>query len=790
MTPPLPAALYYAHRMHWQPFPTKPRQKIPQIDKWPERATCDEGTIRRWWTETPDAGIGIATGAGSGLVVLDIDPDKGGEESLQALIERHGALPDTVEALTGGGGRHIFFAHPGRPIRNSAGKLGSGLDIRGDGGYVLVPPSIHPNGEYYRWEASSVPGRVSVAPLPEWLLRKLAEPEPEPLDRINGNAGVVPEGQRNAHLASLAGAMRRRGMTTESIEAALQTENAQRCSPPLDRDEVHAIAISISRYPPEAEAHPPTVIDLASAREEISRQVEEPQDAPTDTAEGTKSRSQATRLVELAADLELFNTDDKAYAAVPVAGHTEVWPLRSKHFRSYLKHRFYSVERRAPSAQATEDALGTLSGKAQFECSEQQIYRRVADHGDNIYIDLCDADWRVIKVTAHEWQDITKSPVWFTRAPGMQALPVPRHGRVDALWRFLNISDENARRLVIAWLLAALRPTGPYPVLVLQGEQGTGKSTFAAVLRSLIDPSAVPLRTIPRNEQDLMIAARNGWVIALDNLSGLAPWLSDALCRIGTGGGFATRELYSDTDEVLIDVQRPVILNGIDDIATRQDLIDRSIIINLDVIPADKRRPESEFWQSFDAVQPAILGGLLDMLSRAIRELPNIRLDKLPRMADFALWATAAEPQEDRGAFIKAYMDNRKAAIEAGLEGSPVATALQAMLNQHDSWTGTATDLLRDLTSHIDERAQGLRSWPKSAKGLSSQLRRLATALRSVGIELSFDTSPGTNGKRIIGIRKDTQKCVATVACVAPSTKSLKGQEKSCDAFATQMQHR
>ena len=142
-----------------------------------------------------------------------------------------------------------------------------------------------------------------------------------------------------------------------------------------------------------------------------------------------------------------------------------------------------------------------------------------------------------------------------------------------------------------------MRPTGPYPVLILQGEQGTAKSTAAKVLRLLIDPSAAPLRTAPLDERDLMIAARNGWIIALDNLSGLSSWLSDALCRIATGGGVSTRELYSDTDEVLIDVQRPIILNGIDDIATRQDLIDRSIIINLEPIPENKRKPEAEFWQ-------------------------------------------------------------------------------------------------------------------------------------------------------------------------------------------------
>jgi hypothetical protein len=188
-----------------------------------------------------------------------------------------------------------------------------------------------------------------------------------------------------------------------------------------------------------------------------------------------------------------------------------------------------------------------------------------------------------------------------------------------------------------------------------------------------------------------MIAAKNGWVVALDNLSGLSPWLSDALCRIATGGGFATRELYSDTDEILIDVQRPIILNGIDDIATRQDLIDRSLIINLEPIPEDKRKPEAEFWQSFNAKKPAILGALLDRLSRALRQLPSTHLKTLPRMADFAVWATAAEPIEEKGTFMRAYQDNRQSAIESGLEGSPVATVLREVLDKTPQLEGTAT---------------------------------------------------------------------------------------------------
>jgi len=208
-------------------------------------ATTDPEQIRAWWTSWPDAHMAIVTGAESGLVVLDVDPRHGGDVSLAALEAKHGRL-DTVEALTGGGGRHLYFAHPGGRVPNSAGRLGPGLDVRGDGGYVLAPPSGHISGGTYQWEASSEPGMLPLAPMPEWMLgppATTAQPAPAVED-------VIPEGQRDSTLASLAGSMRRRGMVEEEIAAALTAVNARRCRPPLPEAAVSRIARSVGRYEP------------------------------------------------------------------------------------------------------------------------------------------------------------------------------------------------------------------------------------------------------------------------------------------------------------------------------------------------------------------------------------------------------------------------------------------------------------------------------------------------------------------------------------------------------------
>jgi bifunctional DNA primase/polymerase-like protein/primase-like protein len=240
------AALSYVAR-GWYVFPL--HGKVPLTSNGLKDASTDESRVRDWWGHRPDANVGIRTGAESGVVVLDVDPDHGGDDALAELERKHDQLPETIEALTGGGGRHIYFEHPGRVIRNSAGKLADGLDIRGDGGYVVAPPSLHQSGRRYEWEVSSHPDELALAPLPEWLLEALTAES-----RRNGATQVsdaIPEGRRDATLASLAGTMRRRGMGEAEITAALKETNRLRCKPPLDEREVERVARSISRYEPE-----------------------------------------------------------------------------------------------------------------------------------------------------------------------------------------------------------------------------------------------------------------------------------------------------------------------------------------------------------------------------------------------------------------------------------------------------------------------------------------------------------------------------------------------------------
>lgn len=222
--------------------------KHPTTPKGLHSASTDLAVVNAWWDRWPWANVGIVTGQISGLVVLDVDPRHDGDDSLYRLEQRHGTLPETVEVVTGSGGRHLYFQHPGEPVRNSAGRLGTGLDLRGDGGYVVAPPSSHISGRFHQWEASSRPGQVPLADMPAWL----TEIHQSPITETHPTTGeiVAVAGGRNIWLTSFAGSIRRRGLSEPVIHAALVAANTHHCCPPLDAREVAVIAKSVARYTP------------------------------------------------------------------------------------------------------------------------------------------------------------------------------------------------------------------------------------------------------------------------------------------------------------------------------------------------------------------------------------------------------------------------------------------------------------------------------------------------------------------------------------------------------------
>jgi hypothetical protein len=465
-----------------------------------------------------------------------------------------------------------------------------------------------------------------------------------------------------------------------------------------------------------------------------------------DSADAVARRpSQATALVRLAkeAGADLFcNAAGEGFVSVQVGNHRETWPVRSKATEDWLTTLNFGRSGVVPNREALQAARNALAAELRSRGREEPVGLRVAELQGRLYIDLCDSDWRAVEIGPDGWQVIANPPIRFWRMPGMLPLPVPeRHGSIESLRRFLNVRQngdgckDSRFILAVAWLLAALRPRGPYPVLGLAGEHGSAKSSFARVLRNLVDPNSSPLRSLPRGNRDLFITARNSHAVVFDNLSELPDWLSDSLCRLVTGGGFATRQLYTDGDEVLFDAMRPIILNGIEDLITRPDLADRTILLTLDEIPEDRRQEEHDLWSAFEAERPCILGALLDATVHGMKMLPSTKLTHLPRMADFARWVTACEGALwAPGTFKAAYDDNRHAAIETALAADAVATAVRSLMATRPEWEGSLTDLLAALAGATANLGRRDRKWPGDGHALFGRLRRIMPSLRQIGI--------------------------------------------------------
>jgi hypothetical protein len=477
----------------------------------------------------------------------------------------------------------------------------------------------------------------------------------------------------------------------------------------------------------------------------------------------------ADSLAIMGTPASLFHTAaGAAYVDLEIDQYRETWPIRSKQFRAWLRRRHYEDAGEALGAEAIRSLVDLLEARAQFDAPERAIHIRVAEHEDHLYLDLADDGWQAVEVGPGEWRIITRPPVRFRRAPGMLPLATPeKGGSIETLAAFLNIPAPADFVLVVSWLLAALRPSGPFPLLAIAGEQGSAKTVLSKILRALVDPNAAPVRALPREERELMIAANNAHVLAFDNLSRLPAWTSDALCRLASGGSFALRRLYTDTDEVLFQASRPTILNGIEDVISRHDLADRAIFLSMAPLLDEQRRPEADLWHEFKIARPRILGALLDALAHGLRRRHRIRLDRLPRMADFALWATACETQFwSPGTFLWAYDENRRRAVDDVIDADPVAACVRRIMAKQANWTGTASDLLRASAIGGPHFLGTVADWPKNPRALAGRLRRSQAFLRTLGIEIIFKRE-GRDGNRII--RMTSQ---AHLSPAAPSASS------------------
>jgi hypothetical protein len=445
------------------------------------------------------------------------------------------------------------------------------------------------------------------------------------------------------------------------------------------------------------------------------------------------------------------------YAELTVASGGDVLHLRSRAFRAWLDHLAYDATGSIPPPDARTQLLSILEGEALFDAPRRSVHVRLAEHDGATWLDLGGLDRTAVRLDASGWTLCQASAsdserpepprVAFRRPSSLRPIAAPRHSpSSDAplarLQSLLPQLDASGFTLLVGWMLGALRPRGPYPLLVLQGERGSGKSTLARAVKTLLDASAAPLRAMPRSERDLAISAARAWISVFDNLAPVSTPVSDALCRISTGGGLATRRLFTDDDEVVHDVCRPVVLTGIEDLAIRPDLAQRAIVLSLSPLSGRDRRDEAALVRELDVAAPDILGALLDAASLALAASPAETAIELPRMADFARWVAAAEPALgwESGRFLRAYAFQQSDTDDLALDQDAVAPLILRLPGLRDTgrWEGTATDLWRELLDllALDGRPRPI-GWPRAPNRLASHLRNLAPVLRAHGVDLA-----------------------------------------------------
>ncbi len=698
-----------------------------------KNASGDPGTIDEWWTRYPNANIAVATGAVSNLVVLDIDGPKG-EEQVIGLD-----LPPTVAAKSGreGGGRHLYYEHPGFPVKSDSAILGTNtkVDSRGDGGYIILPPSNHESGNLYEWTVP--PDEAGIAKAPDWLIEAANMREEERNKRFGkgdkkGRGGSKKNGDddhddddgeefiteaRNVWLTQKAGMLRRLGLDQDAIRAGVNDINHLRCRPPLPQCEVDRIAQNASNWIPPKKLK-------------------------------TKALDQPGYILALADEqgVEYFrDTMGVPYAAAESPVGQKLFYLSDDKFREYLTYLYYQNKGLPADPANVKKVVAVALARAQYEGAIREVLLRHGNIDGAVWLDLGRDDWMGVRITAEGWT-VDKLPMGrFARTGAMKELPIPiRGGRIEDLRPFLNTATETDFILAAGWLAGSMNPGGPRPILDIAGEQGSGKTNGAKILRAVWDDNEMPLRKNPGSEKDLKAAAVNNPMLIFDNLSFIDQDTSDAFCGLSTGSGFADRALYTNTDESVFKGTRPIIFTSITEVANKPDLLDRTVVVKWAAFDGSgrKRITEAEFWPMFEAAHPGILGALCDGVSAALKYRKEITFENTPRMADFAAWTEAATRAWGwkPGTFISAYQSNRDDSVWVSIEASPIGLAILGLMYEraHETWTGTPSQLLIVLEG-IMSKAEANKALPSSVNALGTHLRKLAPHLKKIGIEADLD---------------------------------------------------
>lgn len=702
------------------------KDKKPLLNEWKtfqqRKPTVDE--VNEWFDSPNLSGIGIVTGKISNLVVVDTEKD-----AALKNIE----LGKTLVAHSGGGGKHFYYKHPGHKVSNKA-RIKELIDIRGDGGYIIAPPSKHLSGKNYTWETNF--DIELLKPLPKWVTEDANCPTSKTPITLK-----IKKGRRNDQAARQIGIFLKNKpqiQWEEFVWPMFEKWNQDNCDPPLKLNELRSIYDSISE-----------------------RELE------NETTKKGETKASLLYMAFQEKDVEAFHDQYKeAFVYIKDEGRAEIIKCDSKRFKNWLIKLNWEKHGKVISGQALNEVCSLIESKAIFDGKQYDLDTRVARKGDEIWYDLASNDGVAIKITKEGCESIKVPPVLFKRYQHQSVQIVGDDPmELDEIFKLIRITDEHHRLLFKVMLVASLIPDIPRPMPVFFGPQGSAKSTACKILKQLIDPSALSLLSMPKDANELIQQLAHHYVLVYDNIQYINDTVSDVLCRAITGEGSSKRKLFSDDDDVIYSYKRFIGVNGINVVAHKPDLLDRAILFNLDRITEAERKTETALWLHFKRIQPNIFKSMLQTLSKAMVAIENVNLKNLPRMADFAVWGYAIAEALNIGGdeFIQAYTLNRIQQNQEVIENTPIAAVIVKFIEENENkiWEGEPSELFDELTriANLISMNTNSRSWPKAPNVLMRKLNEIKPNLKEVGIE--YEQERGDRRKiKIIRNKKNSDLIV------------------------------
>ncbi len=459
------------------------------------------------------------------------------------------------------------------------------------------------------------------------------------------------------------------------------------------------------------------------------------------------------RLVEENGTVLFHDAICDPFAAIMRKGHQEVLPICSKgEFELWLSSIYYKATNKPAKKESLSQAISILTAKAIFDNDDIiPLYTRVAQADNDFWYYLGDKECKAVKINESGWEVVDKPPILFRkfRHQNEQCLP-QKDGDVRRILKYINLQEEY-HTLFLCWLASCFIPDFPHTMPIFFGEKGAAKTTACVLLKRLIDPSALDTLTLQRNPKSLAVNLQQHWFLPFDNVSEIDVNTSDMLCRAITGGGIQQRKLFTDADDYIFTFQKCIALNGIDNAATRSDLLDRGIMLEVCRIDEENRREFSVIQAEFEEDLPYILGGIFDVLVKAIEIYPTVKLSKLPRMADFARWGYAiGEALGGLGdKFLSEYEENQKERNREVLDTDIVATLIRAFMEDKKEWSGLVSQLYIELSNIAPNYGINAKSkdYPPMPNSLSRRLNNIKSNLKEAGI--TFEGKQTMKGRQL-----------------------------------------